>query len=191
MPATTVQRRLEMPSDFRSGDAAMVLASMDDQSRLLWEDLEGITPDELQWQPAPGMNTIGMLLTHLAVVEVWWTMVIVEKQDPATVRPVLAIDDDDDGMPMKDGAAPPAPLNGKDLAWFRALNDKARAYVRAKAAGMTDADLEASVTRTRPDGTSVAISGRWYLYHILEHFSGHYGQILLLRHFYRDRAARG
>ena len=26
---------------------------------------------------------------------------------------------------------------------------------------------------------------RWYLYHILEHFSGHYGQILLLRHLYK------
>jgi hypothetical protein len=28
---------------------------------------------------------------------------------------------------------------------------------------------------------------RWVLYHMLEHFSGHYGQILLLRHQYRDR----
>ncbi len=30
---------------------------------------------------------------------------------------------------------------------------------------------------------------RWVLYHMLEHFSGHYGQILLLRHLYRDAMA--
>jgi uncharacterized damage-inducible protein DinB len=191
VPATPTQRRLEKSAAFQSSDAALVLASMDDQSRLLWKDLEGITPDELQWQPAPGMNTIGMLLAHLAIVETWWTMVIVEKLDPATVTPVLGIGDDDDGMPIKPGAAPIELLNGKDLAYFRTLNDKARAYVRQTASRVTEADLEAEVIRNRPDGTSVAISGRWYLYHILEHFSGHYGQILLLRHLYRDRAARG
>jgi uncharacterized damage-inducible protein DinB len=191
MTTTTVSRRIETPSGFRSGEAALVMASMDDQSRLLFDHLKDITPDELQWQPHPGMNTIGMLLAHLAIVETWWTMGIVEKMDPATITPVLGIGDDDDGMPIARDAAPIALLNGKDLAFYRALNDKARAYVKKQAATMTDADLDAETVRTRPDGTSVGISGRWYLYHILEHFSGHYGQILLLRHLYRDHKARG
>ena len=190
MTTATVQRRVEKPTDFRSSDAALVLASMDDQSRLLWEDLEGITPDELQWQQAPGMNTIGMLLTHLAIVEVWWTRLMVEKLDPAAVEPILGIGDDDDGMPIKEDAAPIALLNGKDLAYFRTLNDKARAYVTKMASGLTDADLDSEVARKRPDGTVVSITLRWYLYHILEHFSGHYGQILLLRHLYRTRTPR-
>ena len=190
MATATVQRRIEKPTNFRSSDAALVLASMDDQSRLLWKDLEGITPDELQWQQAPGMNTIGMLLTHLAIVETWWTRVIVEKLDPATVEPILGIGDDDDGMPIQETAAPISLLNGKDLAWFRALNDKARAYVTKMTAGLTDADLDSEVVRKRPDGTQVSITPRWYLYHILEHFSGHYGQILLLRHLYRARTPR-
>jgi uncharacterized damage-inducible protein DinB len=191
MTTTTVSRRIETPSGFRSGEAALVMASMDDQSRLLFDHLKDITPDELQWQPHPGMNTIGMLLAHLAIVETWWTMGIVEKMDPATITPVLGIGDDDDGMPIARDAAPIALLNGKDLAFYRALNDKARAYVKKQAATKTDADLDAETVRTRPDGTSVGISGRWYLYHILEHFSGHYGQILLLRHLYRDHKARG
>ncbi len=193
MPATTVQRRLEKPKNFRSSDAALVIASMDDQTRLLWDDLEGIGPEELAWQAAPGMNTIGMLLAHLAIVEAWWTMVIVEdkKGDEADVRPILGIGDSDDGMPLPAGAAPPAALVGKDLAFYRGLLEKARAYVRGKVADMTDADLDAERIRPRPDGTQVGISGRWYLYHILEHFSGHYGQILLLRHLHRDRAGRG
>jgi len=191
MATATVSRRLDKPKGYRSSDAALVMASMDDQSRRLFDEIKDITPDELQWQPHPGMNTIGMLLAHLAIVETWWTMVIVEKAEPASVTPVLGIGDDDDGMPIAEGAAPIALLNGKDLAYYRALNDKARAYVHKQAAGITDADLDAETVRTRPDGSSVGISGRWYLYHILEHFSGHYGQILLLRHLYRDRAARG
>jgi uncharacterized damage-inducible protein DinB len=191
MTTATAQRRIEKPADFRSNDAALIMASMDDQSRLLFEDIAGITPEELQWQPEPGMNTIGMLLAHLAIVEVWWTMLIVQKADPAEVRPVLGIGDDDDGMPLPEGAKPIALLNGKDLAFYRDLHGKARAYVRKMAAGMTDADLDGEVVRKRPDGTAVGITGRWYLYHILEHFSGHFGQVLLLRHLYKARKARG
>ena len=189
--ATITKRTLAIPQGFRSSEAAHCVASLDDQSRLLWRDLEGITAEELQWQPHPGMNTIGMLLAHLAIVETWWTKIIVEKANPAEVRSVLAIGDDDDGMPIKAGEKPIAILNGKDLAFYRDLNEKARAYVRAKMATMADADLEAETIRTRDDGTSSAITGRWYLYHVLEHFSGHYGQILLLRHLYRDATARG
>ena len=40
--------------------------------KLLAKDLKDITPAELQWQLRPGMNTIGMLLAHLAIVEVFW-----------------------------------------------------------------------------------------------------------------------
>ena len=188
---TMLRRTLPLPEGFRSAEAALFFASLEDQSRLLWRDLEEVTPEELQYQPHPGMNTIGMLLTHLAIVEAWWTKIIVEKANPAEVQSVLGIGDDDDGMPIKEGEAPIALLNGKDLAFFRALNDKARAYVRLKMATMTDEDLDAETVRTRPDGTQSAITGRWYLYHVLEHFSGHYGQILLLRHLYRDAKKRG
>jgi uncharacterized damage-inducible protein DinB len=167
---TLTRRALSLPETFRSPTAALVFASLEDQSRLLWENLEGITPEELQYQPHPGMNTIGMLLTHLAVVEVFWTQIIVDKMKPDDIEPILGINPDDDGMPIAEGAKPIALLNGKDLAWFRALNDKARAYVRDRMGKVTDADLEAETIRTRKDGTSSAITGRWYLYHVLEHF---------------------
>ena len=48
------------------------MAQMDDQSRRLTEHTRGATADELAWQPAPGLQTIGMLLAHIAVVEVYW-----------------------------------------------------------------------------------------------------------------------
>jgi len=184
-------RTLNVSGGFRSPDAALVVASLDDQSQLLFRDLEGATPEELQWQPQPGTNTIGMLLAHMAIVEAWWTLIVVAKADPASVHPILGIGDDDDGMPIKAGVKPIALLDGKDLAFYRDLHAKARAYITKMTAGMTDGDLGAETVRKRDDGSETGISGRWYLYHVLEHFSGHYGQILLLRHLYRDAMARG
>lgn len=189
--ATMTHRTMSIPSGFRSPDAALVVASLDDQSQLLFRDLEGATPEELQWQPQPGMNTIGMLLAHMAIVEAWWTLLVVAKADPAEVHPILGIGDDDDGMPIKAGAKPIALLDGKELAFYRDLHAKARAYFTNMAAGMAEQDLVAETVRKRDDGTEVGIAGRWYLYHVLEHFSGHYGQILLLRHLYRDAKAHG
>jgi len=47
------------------------------------------------------------------------------------------------------------------------------------------ADPEALLTRTRPDGTQRTFSFRWMFYHLLEHESGHFGQMLLLRHLHQ------
>ena len=187
--APMTHRKLDLPVGFRTADAALVAASLDDQSLLLFRDLEGITPEELQWQPQPGRNTIGMLLAHMAIVEVWWTLIIVGKAEPADVRPILGIGNDDDGMPIKPDASPITLLDGKDLTHYRDLHAKARAYFKKMAAGMSNDDLVAETERKRDDGTEVGIAGRWYLYHVLEHFSGHCGQILLLRHIYRDARA--
>ena len=57
----TVTKSLIHPSEgFRSREAASFIAQMDDQSRRLGEALQGISPQELEWQAAPGMNTVGI-----------------------------------------------------------------------------------------------------------------------------------
>ena len=182
--STPVRSAIHPLPGFRSQEAASFLAQMDDQSRRLLEGLEGATPDELQWQPYPGMNTIGMLLAHNAIVEVFWTQVTLKKEKPAG-EAILGIGFDDDGMPVPEDGKPPAALAGKDLAFYVTLLRKAREYLKATAAGVSDADMEQEVTRTRDDGSQRVINVRWYFYHILEHFSGHFGQILLLRHLYK------
>jgi uncharacterized damage-inducible protein DinB len=172
-------------SGFRSQEAASFLAQMDDQTRRLMEGLEGATPEELEWQPYPGMNTIGMLLAHNAIVEVFWTLVVLERAEKPSSEPILGVKDEDDGMPLPEDGKPPAVLAGKDLAYYDALLKKARAYLKKTAASVAEADLDKEVTRTRPDGTQRVVNVRWYFYHILEHYSGHFGQVLLLRHLYQ------
>ena len=183
---STPQRSvLEIPPGYKSKEVGSFLAQMDDQSRRLTEATRDITPEELEWQPKPGMNTIGMLLAHNAIVEVFWTLVILKREEKPMAEPVLGINMDDDGMPVPEDGTPPANLAGKNMAYYDELLRKARVFLKESAKDVPDSDLEREVTRTRPDGTQRVINVRWYFYHILEHFSGHYGQVLLLRHLYK------
>jgi hypothetical protein len=187
----TVDREvLVMPTGFASREAASFIAQLDDQSTRLRADTRGLTPEALAWQPAPGMNTIGMLLAHNAIVEVFWTRISIGQYD-YKIDEVLGIGMDDDGMPLAEGGMPPATLSGKDLAFYDDLLARARSYARKTIAGFTDADIEREIERTRRDGVIHQTTVRWILYHMVEHFAGHYGQINLLAHHQRLVAARG
>lgn len=163
-------------------------ADLDDQLALLLEEIQGITPAELAWQMAPGMNTIGMLLAHLAIVEVFWVQIGLRGESEDIVQ-VLEVGMDADGIPIAGDAAPPAGLAGRDLAWYRDLLDRARVYLAANLCDRDDAWLDQERTRTRRNGNTHTFDHRWVLYHLLEHFAAHSGQILLIRHAFRDARA--
>ncbi len=191
-----VRHFLEPLAGFRSREIALFLAQMDDQSRRLTADTRGLDAETLGWQPAPGMNTIGMLLAHIAVVEVFWTRLVLEDRElPFESHDVLGIGLDDDGMPLGPEGRPPGGLAGQELGFYDDLLARARAHTKRVATGLDDAFLAREITRPHPDPeTRTARSGRvvtprWTLYHLLEHEAGHYGQILLLRH--QARVAAG
>lgn len=189
MPNDTRDKFRPLPG-FRSTEAGSFLAQLDDQLQRLREGTRGLTPVDLAWQPARGMNTIGMLLAHLAVVEVWWTKVALRDEKDADVRDVIGIGADDDGLPLPEDATAFALLDGKDLAFYDDLLARARAFVTALAKEVTPEGMDRVFTRERQDGTKVHINVRWYFYHLLEHFAGHFGQILLLRHLRRTAVVR-
>ena len=183
---TMVRSEITIPEGYRSSEAASFVAQLDDQLALLRRDTRDLKPADLEWQPARGMNTIGMLLAHLAIVEVWWFKIGIGREAKPSVTDVLGIGDDDDGMPIQPGAAPIAVLNGKTVAFYDDLLERARAYTKRLAMPQPQADLDAEIVRTRDDGTQRMVNMRWVYYHVLEHFAGHYGQILLLKHMRED-----
>ena len=187
---TNLQRyAIEPPAGFRSREAALFLAQLDDQSRRLTEDTRALTPAQLEWQAAPGGNTIGMLLAHIACWEVFWTRMALEgRAAPVEIRDVLGLGLEDVGTPLPVDGRPPAGLAGRDVTYFHDLLARARAHTRAVAAGLADADLEREIQRQHPDGSRTAITVRWALYHMLEHLAAHYGQANLLRHLQRASA---
>ena len=173
-----------LSSDARSPsrELDLFLAQLDDQSRRLTQDTRGLTRAALEWQPAPGMNTIGMLLAHLAIVEVFWMQVGPLGQTSTSSTETLGITMDDDGMPLPARGRPPKVLAGRTLKYYDDLIARARRHSRKVAAALNDADLDREITRKRRDGKVQVLNLRWVFYHVLEHFAGHYGQILLLRH---------
>lgn len=191
MAGKIVKHHIRPLRGYRNPEVASFLAQYDDLSGNLWKDLEGITPAELAWQPKRGMNTIGMLLAHLAIVEAFWIQRATTGEDDPELERVLGIGVDDDGMPCPADGGPPRVLKGWTYARFRALEAKARAFAKRRTRAFTAADLERKIRADRRDGLRRSFSVRWILYHLLEHYAGHYGQILLVRHLYRERRKKG
>lgn len=187
MPPKTASHLIVTPRGFRSAESGLFLAQFDELSRNLWTDLAGISPAELAWQPRRGANSAGMLLAHMAIVEVFWIQRTAKGFDAAGLKRVLGIGIDDDGMPAAATARPPAVLRGWTLEDYRTLHRRARAFAKRAARKFSPADLERAFDVTLRDGRRMRFNVRWILHHLLEHFAGHYGQVLLLRHLHRDR----
>ena len=175
---------IAIPAGYASQEVASIVAQLDDQLRRQKEQTRTLTPADLEWQPAPGMNTIGMLMAHQAVVEVGWTGLGIEDLQRNEIRfqEILGFGDKDDGMPLAPNGAPPAALAGKDLAFFDDLLDRARKHLKRVAAPVRDSDLTIMRPRTRPNGEPREVEVRWTICQLLGHFAGHFGQILLLQH---------
>lgn len=168
---------------------AYLFASLEDQTALLREAVEGLEPRHLEWQHAHGHNTIGMLLAHMAIVECYWSAIAPKGFKPreadggAEFRRLLGVGIEADGMPLAPGGAHPESLRGWVLGEYLALLEKGRACVRGYLLERSDTGLG---ERYRLAHRSVELSHGWTCYHILEHFSGHFGQVLLIRHQLRD-----
>lgn len=173
---------IAIPAGYASQEVASFVAQLDDQLRRQKEQTRSLTPADLEWQPAPGMNTIGMLMAHQAIVEVGWTGFGIEDLQRSEIRFQEILGIADSGVPLAPDAAPPAALAGRDLAYFDDLLDRAREHLKRVAAPVRDSDLTLMRARTRPNGEPREVEVRWTIYHLLEHFAGHFGQILLLQH---------
>jgi hypothetical protein len=133
-----------------------------------------------------GMNTIGMLLAHLAINLIFW-VTIAPKEIPVDpdaherVKALLGIRGDEDGLPLDKTGTHPQKLLGKSLDDYVKMLDIARREIHAEMRTWSDGRLEQYFTID-----DHRISHAWVLYHVLEHVAAHLGQISLLKHIMRD-----
>ena len=184
---TQVARLITPLPDFTSPEVSIYFAQLDALTASLREDVKEATPEQLEWQPAPGMNTIGMLLAHIAIAEAYWASIIGERA--FLCEKVLGFGADDDGMPCAEGAGPPATLKDKAIPWYFDLLMKARASTHTMISPLTTADLTREIEVRGSRGVRI-MNGHWILYHMVEHLGGHYGQINLLMHLQKAGVAR-
>jgi uncharacterized damage-inducible protein DinB len=189
---SVVTSRLEPPEGFRSRDAARFFWQMEDQRRALLGALADLGPEELHWQPAPGTNTVAMLLAHVAYAEAHLVQVGVRGEALGHAQDVVGITEEEEGLPLAPGAPPSAALLGRPLEFFVSALAKARAHTRSVLESLTDQDLTRTITRPpRPDGVVRVFDAAWVLHHLVEHEAGHRGQVQLMRHLWRKRAGLG
>src|SRR5215470_15141837 len=145
---------LVIPSGYASQEVASFVAQLDDLLKRQHDQTRNLTPADLEWQPAPGMNTIGMLMAHQAIIETGWTGMGIEdlQRDQVRFKEILGIGSKDDGMPLPEDGAPPAALAGKDLAFYDDLLTRAREHLKRVAVSVNDSVLTIIRTRTRPNG---------------------------------------
>jgi len=177
-----VRTTFETPPGFQSTYVARIYWQMEAQRTLLLESVKGLSPAELEWQPAPGMNTIGMLLAHIAHAENHMVVIGVEGLQDSDTKEAIGISADDEGMPLAKNAPPSPALAGKDLAFYMRALELARTHTRRVMEGLTDADLARLIVRKYADDRRREFDVGWMLYHLLEHEAGHRGQIQVLRH---------
>jgi uncharacterized damage-inducible protein DinB len=182
-------RKLPTPDGYDSPSqciVALFAAQLDDQLRKLKEAVAELNTTHLEWQPQPGFNTVGTLLAHIAVAEVYWINVApvgiqMEPDGDNLILKTIGIRMDDDGLPMKPDSRHPATLAGKNVADYLIMLDKMRAATHATLRGWRDSDLEQGYPLR-----DMTVTRSWTLYHVLEHFATHFGQVLLLKHLMRD-----
>lgn len=186
-------RDVKIPRGYDAKKQKMVglfAGQLDDQLKLLTGSVKELTVDQLEWQDRPGMNTIGMLLAHLAIVDLWWAVIAPKGMQPEPEgdvinMKVIGIRMMDDGMPLAKEGVHPESLKGKTAAQYLEMVNKARKAVHKELRTWDDKKLATTFVRKRGK-KSITITHTWVLYHLLEHFAGHYGQILLVKHLMRD-----
>ncbi len=163
------------------GKIGLFAAQFDDQLARLKKEVGSLTVDQLEWQQKPGMNTVGMLLAHLSLVEVWWIKIAPnqiewEPEGKAIIVKTLGIKDD--GLPLPAEGVHPAYLEGFTAEKYLAILAKGRRVIYTEMKKWRDKDLDKLYTLAKTNH----FSRTWTLYHVLEHFATHFGQILLVKH---------
>ena len=160
-------------------------AQLDDQLRDLKETVAGLEVEHLEWQAEPGRNTIGMLLAHIAVAEVFWLQVAAAgragTEGDDRMKEVIGITKEQDGMPLPPDGRHPETLAGMRLQDYLAMLDDTRRATHATLSGWHDAQLEETF-----EVREHTVSRAWTVYHVLEHLTAHLGQIRLLKREMRD-----
>lgn len=146
---------------------AEYVARLEAQHNTIKMVLEGLTPSALDWQPGPQMNSIGVLVVHVAGAERYWIGDVAVQEPSGRDR---AAEFETEGLA--------AEVLSERL-------DNSLGYVRTALAGLTTAELGESRRSSRHDGSFTVA---WSLLHALDHTAVHTGHIEVTRQVWEAQA---
>lgn len=138
---------------------------------------DDVSEDAMVWQPYPGAHSIGTIILHIIMVEVYWfeKFVLDLPLDPEEVKLTLWEETDVD-----EGVWPEPPR--KPISWYFEFQDRVRARILESIKKWPPAE---ATKKGRED----EISARWVFGHVIQHESYHGGQAVLLHELWKKKAA--
>jgi len=147
------------------------LAALEDGRRDTLRELDGVTPEMVDWYPDAPLNSIGSLLYHVALIEADWVAIeILELTDyPPDLLELLPWPDREVGGHL-------SRIDGQSMDAHRARLAGVRQFVLARLTPMANTDFHRVRALEQYDVTPI-----WAVHHILQHEAEHRAHIAWLR----------
>ena len=151
------------------------LAALEDGRRDTLRELEGVTPQMVDWYPAAPLNSIGSLLYHIGLIEASWVSEEI-LGDPAAAELAPLLPWPDREGPGEGGQRHLSRVGGQSIEEHLARLAGIRAFVLAHLRPMTNDAFHAVRSFERYDAAP-----DWVIHHILQHEAEHRAHIAWLR----------
>ena len=143
-----------------------IAALLEKSHNSIKQAIEGLPPEALDWTPAPGANSMGVLVVHVVGAQRYWIGTVAG------------------GGPFERDREAEFSARAMTAEQLAALLDEALAESRATLAQITPLHLDEVRTAPR-DGRPVTVA--WALFHALEHTALHAGHIEVTRDVWAQR----
>jgi hypothetical protein len=154
------------------------LAALEDGRRDTLRELEGLTPEMIDWYPSAPLNSVGSLLYHIGLVEASWVSEeILGDPEAAELAPLLPWPDREG--PGQGGQRHLSRIDGQSLDEHLARLAAIRAYVLERLRPMSNDAFHAIRSFERYDAAP-----DWVIHHLLQHEAEHRSHIAWLRDTY-------
>lgn len=151
------------------------LAALEDGRRNTLRELEGVTPEMVDWYPAAPLNSIGSLLYHIALIEADWVVneILELGDDVPELNPLLP-------WPDREAGGHLARVDGQPLAAHLDRLAGVRRFVLDRLRPITNDDFHRVRQLPQYD-----VAPDWAVHHIIQHEAEHRSHIAWLRDTYR------
>ena len=172
-----LERKFYIPTGVAGNTLAdYLIAIMHDARATTFRYIRDISQDELDWQPYPGWNTIGALLSHIIAGDYFFKIYFIERRELTEEEKKLWIPGLELGEYVQE-------LKGKSPSYYSEELMKSHHEIRDAVKSISAEDLlnRRYDAYDKENGCDLA----WILYHNAEDEVHHRGQISLLRKLYK------